>query len=109
MDNKKVKDFLIWILPAILLIWAVLPIPHIPFFGLILKTGVTVCAGFIIYYLTKTKPKHYIPWIVGFAFIIAFYNPVLRIGMPAFLAVPLTITAAIAFVANWYFVFKTRT
>jgi hypothetical protein len=108
MQKKHIKNFLIWFFPAVMLLIASLPL-SIPFpFIFILQIVVTVCAIVIAYFLFTQKPQYYLPWAIVFIVIALVYNPIIHFNITMGISLPMHLLVAILFIANWWFVFKSK-
>lgn len=109
MEMKRYfKNILIWLLPTIFLLLALIPMQYPVFFPLILQIVVTVCAIVIAYFLFTEKPPYYLPWGIAFIIIICLFNPIVHFNVTMGFEIPLALIAAIIFIANWWFVFRKR-
>jgi hypothetical protein len=106
MNKSIVRDLLLWALPTVMLLIALLPIALPAFFGMLLQIVVSIAAAVIAYLLFTQKPKYYIIWGIVFIFFVLIFNPVIKLAVLTNMAIPLALIAAAIFIANWWFVFR---
>ena len=106
--NKTLKHVLLWFVPAALLLLSLFPIPLTIFFPIILQIIVSVAAAYITYLLFMEKPAYYVFWAMAFIFIVLIFNPIIHLSVMMGFDIPLALVAAIIFLTNWWFVFRTK-
>jgi hypothetical protein len=105
---KQLRKGWLWVVPAVLLLLALLPVLHSYWYVLLLKCIVTLAAAYIAYILFTEKQKDYLIWGIVFIVIAVLYNPIITVFILKRLWVPLTLVVAMAFIANWYLVFRNQ-
>jgi hypothetical protein len=108
MRNTAVIALLVWFLPALLLLVAILPVPLPAFYGLFLQIVVALAAAFIAYLLFTQRPAYYMVWGIVFVFLVLIYNPIVKIPVVSDFPLLLSIITALVFLSNWWLVFRTR-
>jgi hypothetical protein len=102
------KHMLVWFVPAALLILSLFPVYLTIFFPLVLQIIVSLAAAYISYLLFIEKPRYYLFWGIAFIIIVLIFNPIIHLSVMMGFDIPLALVAAIIFLTNWWFVFKTK-
>lgn len=105
---KNLRKGWLWIVPAALLLIAVVPLFVTTFYLLLLQIVVTLAAAYIAYILFTEKPKGYLIWGLIFIAIAIIYNPIIKVFLLMTFGALLHFLTALLFVANWYLVFKLK-
>ena len=113
MNLKKYsRNPLIWIIPAILLLFGLFPMVVTGLYGLygvVLQIVVCLASLFIAYLLFVGKPtQYYVTWGVIFLVIAVLYNPLIKMGILMTFIVPFNLITAIIFIVNWLVVFQAK-
>lgn len=106
--TKYIRNIFLWIVPAVMLLITVIPIAFPYLYGLLLQIVVSLTAAIIAYLLFTEKPKYFIIWGIVFVLIVLIYNPIIHLSMIMGVEIPLNLITAIIFLANWWFVFRTK-
>lgn len=113
MNLKKYsRNPLIWMVPAILLLFGLFPMVVTGLYGIygvVLQIVVCLTSLFIVYLLFVEKPtQYYATWGAIFLVIAVLYNPLIKMGFLMTFIVPFNLITAIIFIVNWVVVFQVK-
>lgn len=108
MRNNQMITALIWFVPAVMLLLTLLPLSFPGIYVLALEIVVALAAIYIAYLLFTRKPRYYLPWGIAFIVVALVFNPIIKLSVLMGIAIPLSLITAIIFLANWWFVFRTK-
>lgn len=106
INLKSFKHPLLCVVPAIFLLVSLMPVLMPYVFVILLQIIVSLSAAYISYLLFIEKPKYYLIWVIAFILVVLMFNPIMQLNVIMGI-IPLALVAAVLFLANWWFVFKT--
>lgn len=107
INLKSFKYALLWVVPAIFLLISLMPVLMPYVFVILLQIIVSLSAAYISYLLFTEKPKYYLIWTIAFILVVLMFNPIMQLNVMMGI-IPLALVTAVLFLANWWFVFKSR-
>lgn len=105
-NNKKFNNILLWGIPTAFLLSTFLPITFPSIYFVVLKVIVSLAALVITYLLFTQKPRYYIIWMIAFLLIAFVFNPIIPLKALMGDTIHFALDAAIVFMLNWWFAFR---